>query len=123
MRRSVAIVLTTLFGWLLLLPAFAASAETVVPPCCRKSGKHHCMSRMSHTNAAEPAVANINDKCPCLPQAAVTTHVEFATPVTSQAIFAGLLAHPTVSPQTEAGYRVSHFRARQKRGPPALFLS
>lgn len=122
MRRSIAIALTMLFGWLLLVPAFAAAGESIVPACCRRSGKHHCMSRMN-SNPAESVVVSVNDKCPCVPQATVASHVEFSAPATGRAIYAGLVGHPAVSPQTEAGYRVSHFRSRQKRGPPAFFLS
>jgi len=122
MRRSIAIALTMLFGWLLLLPAFAAAGESTVPACCRRSGKHHCMARMN-SHSTESVVVSVNDKCPCFPQATVATHVDFSAPATGRAIYAGLVGHPAVSPQTEGGYRVSHFRSRQKRGPPALFLS
>jgi hypothetical protein len=122
MRRSIAIALAMLFGWLLLVPAFAAAGESTVPPCCRRTGKHHCMARM-HSNTSEARVANVSAKCPYMPQATAAVHVEFSVPPNRQAIYAGLIGHPTVSPQTEAGYRVSHFRSRQKRGPPALFLS
>jgi len=122
MRRSVAIALTMLFGWLLLLPVFAAAGESTLPACCRRSGKHHCMAR-TNSNPTDPVVAGINDKCPCFPQSTVATHVEFSAPATGRAIYAELVGHPAVAPQTEAGYRVSHFRSRQKRGPPTLFLS
>jgi hypothetical protein len=111
-----------LFGWLLLVPAFAIAGESTIPACCRRSGKHHCMGR-AHSNSTGSSLISIRDKCPCVPQATVATHVEFSTPSNSQAVYAGLVGLPAVSPQTEAGYRVSHFRARQKRGPPAFFLS
>jgi hypothetical protein len=110
-----------LFGWLLLVPAFAAG-ESTVPACCRRSGKHHCTTR-AHANPAETSLVSLRDKCPCVPQATVATHVEFSAPSGAHAIYAGLLAHPAVAQQTEAGYRLSHFRARQKRGPPVFLLS
>jgi hypothetical protein len=122
MRRGIAIALTLLFGWLLVVPAFAAAGEPTVPACCRRSGKHHCMTR-AHGNSAEISVVSLRDKCPCVPQATAASHVEFSAPSNGQAIYAGLLAHPALAPQAEAGYRVSHFRARQKRGPPTLFRS
>jgi hypothetical protein len=122
MRRGIAIALSMLFGWLLLLPAFAAGGESTVPACCRRSGKHHCATRV-HSNSTDTSMVSINDKCPCVPQATVATHVEFSAPPIGRAIYAGLIGHPAVSPQTEAGYRVSHFRSRQKRGPPAPSLS
>jgi hypothetical protein len=37
---------------------------------------------------------------------------------TASAVFAGLMAHPSGSPQTESKCRVSSLRARHKRGPP-----
>ena len=88
MRRSIAIALTMLFSWLLLLPAFAAAGESIVPACCRKSGKHHCMAHMN-SHSTEPVVAGVHDKCPCAPQATVATHVEFSAPAVGRAIYAG----------------------------------
>lgn len=122
MHRSVAIALATLFGWLLIVPAFATASQSTVPACCRKGGKHHCMARV-HSNSTQSSFVVLRDQCPCVPQATVATHVEFSAPSNGQAIYAGMVSHPALSPQTEAGYRVSHFRARQKRGPPAFFLS
>ena len=95
MRRSIAIALTMLFSWLLLLPAFAAAGESIVPACCRKSGKHHCMAHMN-SHSTEPVVAGVHDKCPCAPQATVATHVEFSAPAVGRAIYAGLVGHPAL---------------------------
>jgi hypothetical protein len=36
------------------------------------------------------------------------------------AIFAELVSHPSIHRQTEAKYRVSFSRSRQKRGPPVV---
>jgi hypothetical protein len=123
MRRSIAFVLALVFSWLLILPAFADSAESNLSVCCRKNGKHHCMMRMGSPSVSGASVAAIGEKCPYFPHSTVAGHVEAFTPTLSQAIFAGIVRHPVVSPQTEAGYRASHFRSRQKRGPPSLLLS
>jgi hypothetical protein len=122
MRRGIAIVLTMLFSWLLILPALGGSTDLTVPACCRKNGKHHCMMRMAELSNSGTVITTIAEKCPCGPQATVASHTRFCTPSVSQAVFAGLIRHPAVSPQTEASYRISYDRARQKRGPPSLIL-
>jgi hypothetical protein len=68
-------------------------------------------------------VATIDQKCPFSPQATVASHVGTCTAAPAAAVYAGIVSHPSGSPQTEAGYRVSFNRSRQKRGPPALFLN
>jgi hypothetical protein len=122
MQRGIAIFVAFLFGWSLILPAFASSGISMVAPCCRKAGKHHCMMR-TQTRNSSPAVSTVAEKCPCYVYTAVSPQAKLCTPTTSQAIFAGLLQHPAVSAQTEVNYRISYDRARQKRGPPTLVLS
>jgi hypothetical protein len=122
MRRGIAIVLTLLFSWLLIVPAFAASSDSTIPVCCRKNGKHHCMARGMAQGSSGAAISVVTEKCPCCPHATVASQTQFCAPATSQAVFAGLLRHPAVAPQTEASYRISYDRSRQKRGPPSLIL-
>jgi hypothetical protein len=123
MRRSVAILLALVFNWMLIVPAFASSAESNLPACCRKNGKHHCMMRMQSSSGSGASLAAIDEKCPYFPQSTTATDVETFVPGISQAIFAGIVRHPALAPQTEAGYRASHLRSKQKRGPPSLVLS
>jgi hypothetical protein len=119
MRRSVAIVLALLFSWMLVLPAFASTTRSNLPACCRKDGKHHCMQSAS-SDPSTPRIAAVNAKCPCCPSSfSLAPSHELWAPAASDAIFAGLVRHPAVSPQTEAAFRVSFFRAHQKRGPPS----
>jgi hypothetical protein len=120
MRCSIAILLALVFGGAPILPAFASSVESTLPACCRKTGKHRCMLRMG---SSDVSFAAIGEKCPYSPHATAAMHVETFTPTLSQAIFAGIVRHPSVSPQTEAGYRASHLRSKQKRGPPSFLLS
>jgi hypothetical protein len=65
----------------------------------------------------------IGEKCPYWPHMSIAPHIESFVPTMQQAIFAGLMSHPAGSPQTEAGYRASYYRSKQKRGPPSFFLS
>jgi hypothetical protein len=123
MRRSVAILLALVFSWILILPAFAGSAESNLPACCRKDGKHHCMMHPESSSASAAAFVAVGKKCPYFPNSTAAAHVETFTPALNQAVFAGTVWRPTVSPQTEAGYRASHLRSKQKRGPPSFLLS
>jgi len=123
MRRGVAILVALAFSWMLILPVFAASVESNLPACCRKDGKHHCMMKMESRSASGASFVAADKKCPYFPNSTATTHVETFAPALSQAIFAGIIQHPAVSPQTEAGYRASYLRSGQKRGPPSSLLS
>ncbi len=62
------------------------------------------------------------EKCPYFPTAIAVIHGNTFLPPTTQAVFAGLVAHPAVAPQTESKLRISRNRSRQKRGPPTIFL-
>ena len=43
MRRASAMLLLVLSGFSLISPSvFALSAESKLPACCRRNGKHHC---------------------------------------------------------------------------------
>ena len=65
--------------------------------------------------------AAVRDKCPFAREAlAALLVVRFATS-TAGAVFAGIVQHASDAPQAEAQLHVSFDRARQKRGPPALF--
>src|SRR4051794_32962004 len=115
MRRSIAILIALVFSWMLILPAFAASAESGLPGCCRKNGKHHCMRTQSPSESGDSWVA-VGPKCPYLSQSTTASHIDTFAPGIGQAIFADIIRHPAVSPQTEAGYRASYLRSKQKRG-------
>jgi hypothetical protein len=124
MQRGIASILTLLFCWLLALPLFASSGELRIPACCRKGGKHHCMAmHIAQLSDAALSVDTVAEKCPCCPHSTTASHAQFCAPPTNEAVFAGVVRHPAVSPQTEASYRVSYDRSRQKRGPPSLILS
>jgi hypothetical protein len=121
MRRSIALVLATMLSLLLILPALVHSADSSAPPCCRKNGKHHCTMLANERSVASASPA-LTEKCTQFPHSSLVAHLNtFAAPV-QQATYAGLVRHPAVCPQTEAGYRISCLRTEQKRGPPARFF-
>jgi len=115
MRRCIAILIALTFSWLLILPALVSARTANTPICCRNNGKHHC--QMKPTTAGFTA---IGEKCPYGAHSLGVPNIATFRPGTCQSVFAGLIAHPAGSAQTEAGYRASHYRAKQKRGPPSL---
>jgi hypothetical protein len=140
LRRLLAITLMLLFGLPMITLLFALDADAAMnlPACCRRDGKHHCMtmamggmkmasSGMSASSDAKDTgnrktVAVVSERCPYGAQAMPgAVHRDWTLDVSS-AVFAGIVAHPAGTPQTESKRRVASLRARHKRGPPMLTL-
>ena len=122
-RTLSAILLTIVMGLPMAMPLFA-SGETALPACCRRDGKHHCMgkSMLQMDIGTTPAVSAAQSKCPQFPKMlGVSSHSQLGLS-TSTAVFAGIVSHPALSPQTLSNYRVSLLRSHQKRGPPLSFV-
>jgi len=113
-----------LLGLPLLAPVFAPdAAEASIPACCRRGGRHHCaMSEMAAQPSSGHAISVMAEKCPYAPAVAPVLHFSAFAPPSDAAIFAQIVSHPAVYAQTEARYRISFDRARQKRGPPVTGL-
>jgi hypothetical protein len=110
-------------GFPMTAPLFA-SAEKALPACCRRDGKHHCIGKTSAQIdvGSVPAVSGARTNCPQFPKMlGVTSHGQFGLS-TSTAVFAEIVSHPALSPQTQSNYRVSLLRSHQKRGPPPSFV-
>ena len=123
MRCAMAAVLALVLGWHLCQPALAASTRTMVPQCCRKDGKHKCMLHAAGSDTSGSAMSTIAEKCTSYPQSTIPAQFGHFMPPTRQAVFADLLRHPSVVSQTEARFRISHDRSRQRRGPPSSLLA
>ena len=123
MRRISAILLMALFSVPLISPvAFAPDADSKLPACCRRNGKHHCAMMAAQSESSSGPVLQAG-RCGFFPPGQgipINPGVSLLSP-TSQAVFAGLLSHPASRPQTEALCRISFSRAGQKRGPPILY--
>lgn len=121
MRRASAISVLLALACSLIAPALFADPESTLPECCRRDGSHHCaMNSRGADESAGPEI-QLQERCPSFPLApAVQTGDSSASMGGSGALFAGLVSHPAIQPQTEARARVSFSRSRQKRGPPAL---
>jgi len=125
MRRLLSICLFAA----ILLPFFApllsmgASAETMLPACCRREGKHHCM--MGNMVATSVADGQKNFRasreiCPYQQRALVVAHHELSAVAASVDTAPIRLHRPATPAQAECLRRISFDRSRQKRGPPTL---
>lgn len=66
---------------------------------------------------------NSGMKCPMFPAAAVSPgHNVQILPADSQCFYGAIVAHPSISAQTESSYRICWSRSQQKRGPPKFVL-
>jgi hypothetical protein len=124
MRRVPAILLVFLLGFPLIGPALFADAESNLPACCRRDGKHHCgMTDRDVADAPSSGVAvdALRAKCPFFPNGgAVVPHSETALPAGSQTAGISIVVRVATAPQGDAGYRISFDRSHHKRGPPSL---
>jgi hypothetical protein len=118
-RRALASFLVALFSFPLMLPVLRADGASKLPSCCRREGKHRC-SMDSESNYQE-GLSPIQPKCPNYPATmAIPGDWNVLFLQNSLAICAWLLNYCSTPAETEAKYRVSFSRSRQKRGPPTL---
>jgi len=100
------------------------NAESNLPACCRREGKHHCgmaAQDMADVPSSGPAVDALRAKCPFFPSGgAVVPDSGPALPAGSQTAGVSIVSQAAVPAQAEAGYRISFGRANHKRGPPSL---
>jgi hypothetical protein len=113
------------FSFPLIGPALIASdAESNLPSCCRRAGKHHCaMIGMADGQdlSSGAAARATREKCPKFPTSgAVPGYSKTVLLKSALTLSASLTSLPAVQSQAEARYRASFSRSRQKRGPPIL---
>ena len=121
MRRFCAIWLAGLFVFSAAGPALLAGSDSQLPECCRRLGKHRCVLNLvsSQDQSPDRSLDRMDEKCPCVPgSGTVGAHRYGGTALSCHAILFSRIGHPAGQIQTEARYRVSYNRARQKRGPP-----
>src|ERR1035437_7944916 len=118
MRRSIALSLVLMFGWLLTAPLFAPDSEQSLPACCRRNGKHHCMMHLTGQPGGKgTGFTSVAEKCPCLPDSIGAVHTAKYKPEAGQQFYSEVAFHPAYAPQTEAHSRISFLLSHQKRGP------
>lgn len=123
MQRTSAILLLAFFSLSLINPVFA-KADSKLPACCRRDGKHRC-AMMSMADEQEPssglAAKAAQPKCPNYPKAgAVPAHSKTVLLKGFQSISGLTPGRPAIQKQTETLYPSSPSRSHQKRGPPTL---
>lgn len=123
MRRTIAIFVVLFTGLPFAAPLFATGAESAIAACCRRDGKHHCTKTVVAVSDSTLPAFSQDMKCPMSPRAFTSPVHSQAGLTTSAAVFAEVVSHPALSPQTQSNYRVSLVRSHQKRGPPAAVLS
>jgi len=126
MRHWAATMLVGLFGFSWIGPALFVDADSNLPACCRRDGKHHCamMDMADAQDALSSKVVKLwGPRCPNFPTTwGFPQTFQTALAAVPQPAFAWVLQQSAVPAQAEAGYRISFCRSRQKRGPPS-FLS
>ena len=127
MRRVSAILLVILFSFSLAGPALFQDAESSLPACCRRDGKHHCgMADRDVADAVQmpssgPSVDALHGKCPFFPNGgALVPESGPALLAASQTAGVSIVSQAANPAQVEAGYRIFFNTSHQKRGPPSL---
>lgn len=119
-RSVCAIVLLGVFSFAMAVPIVFADSDSQLPACCRRNGKHHCAMAGLEPSSG-PAFQAPLGHCPLYPAAGtVSLHSDPVLAAAPQILFAAVVSHPAYHAQTEAHYRASFSRSRQKRGPPIL---
>jgi len=104
--------------------ALAASSEANLPACCRRNGAHRCtsMTQSPQLAGAATSLSTIPQRCPARPAAVAPVQHHDLSFQAASLLFAEIVSHPAVKPQTLARARVALDISRQKRGPPTDLL-
>ena len=118
-RTLSTILLTIMMGLPMASPLFALG-EKALPACCRREGKHRCMHAAGSVikSGSTPFLSSALTKCPNYPKALTVTAHSRVGLIAAAAVFAAVVSHPAIPPQTVCNCRISAARAHQKRGPP-----
>ena len=124
MRRLIASLVLCLFTWTCVAPLALASAGDSTPACCRRNGKHHCMSGttgMMVSSEKAPAFRAFHSCCPFRSTVATTSSVgqQVGTRTTFHFFPSAILSSGQEISATVTQTHFPFFR----RGPPSQFLS
>jgi hypothetical protein len=131
LRRLLSILLFGAFLLPFLAPmlSMGAQAESQLPACCRRNGKHHCamsaeaIATLTGAGDQHRSFRAPLEKCPCQQRLAGATHHELSAATAAATTRIALLQEPSAVAQAECLRRIAFDRSRQKRGPPATQLS
>jgi len=120
LRRLAALLLLLLLNFPLIAVSLRADSGPTLPACCRGAGKHHCAREAGKSSSTGPAFSASN-KCPLFPAGSLTAaHAYAGLELCTESAGAFHLTHRSSPAQTQARFRISFSRSRQKRGPPSL---
>ena len=124
-RRLISILLLALFGLPFVSPLFAlgSDADPGLPACCRRSGKHQCMTVVNWDGSGSQhgiQFSALVEKCPYYPSVVAMVHPTLFVASMGRVLFAGLVSQPTRAAQVESKLHLSQERSRSKRGPPVV---
>jgi hypothetical protein len=132
LRRLLSILLFAATLLPLIAPVFSsgAMAQSTLPACCRRGGRHQCAmlgdQSMQMAGATQEAAMNQPgfrtplEQCPYRQRSLGAVHLQTFTPRVTSAPIAGMLHAPSLTARAECLWRISFDRSRQKRGPPAF---
>jgi hypothetical protein len=132
LRRLLSILLfgATLFPLIAPILSSGAMAQSTLPACCRRTGKHHCaMSAeatamlMGDQNSGASKSTRVSapcEKCPYSQRSLGAVHLQVFTTTAIVSPRACVLHAPSAAAQAECLRRISFDRSRQKRGPPSI---
>ena len=115
-------LLVALFGFAPISPLVLASdANSRLPACCRRGGKHSCAMTASQPPAS-PGESVQAARCRFFPPAQAIPPGRTVSLRVSRAVFAGLVSHSASRSQAETVYRDFYSRSAQERAPPNSLL-
>ena len=119
--KAITVALVLVFACEVVSPGLFAGAGSTSPACCRRDGKHHCLSK-SGTAQSAPAEGLLLStvRCQYFPTNATAPGGRCWVAPPSRQATAAVFSHPAAKAQIEAYYRISLIRGSQKRGPPSL---
>jgi hypothetical protein len=129
LRRLLSILLfgATLFPTITLMLSTGAVAQSTLPACCRREGKHHCAmsaearAMLMGDGASKTAwMSAPPEKCPYSQHSLGAVHLRVFTPEATAMQSGGALQKVSAAEQAECLRRISFDRSRQQRGPPSL---
>jgi hypothetical protein len=118
--KAITVALVLVFAFEVVPPALLAGACESSPACCRRDGKHHCLSQSGLSQSAPEGPLLATVRCPYFPTTATAPGGQRWAASPSRQATAAVFSHPAAKAQTEAYYRISLIRGAQKRGPPSL---
>jgi hypothetical protein len=119
--KAITVALVLVFVCEVVSPTLIAGAGSASPACCRRDGKHRCLSQSGITQSGAAEGLQLNTvRCPDFPTNATAPGGRFWVPPPSRHVTAAVFSHPAAKAQTEASCRISLIRGSQKRGPPSL---